>query len=121
MKVCGVWIGAADDGGLDGGPYWVDLTASNPPKRVRPYGDRGVPAGTHFKVSPSCATGAVVTSRPANAATVAVEAPAADGRAAEILVQLRPAHDAVTINAQEPGGRTVTVTLATATSPDTPH
>ncbi len=123
MKVCGVWIGAGDDGGEGAGPYWVDLTAAKPPPAVQQYGALNLPSasGTSFKVSSNCAVGAVVTAKPQDAATVTVEAKAADGNAAEVFVQLLPGHDSVAFQADEPGKRSVTVTMTRSPPPPTAH
>ena len=123
MKVCGVWIGAGDDGGAGGGPYWVDLTAADPPTAVQQYGapQNTAASGTSFKVSKSCTAGAIVTATPDRAATVTIEAKASDGNAAEVFVALLPGHDSVAIQAVEPGNRAVTVTMTRSAPPPTAH
>ena len=73
-----------------GGPYYVDLTAKNPPTSVVAYAVGVRDDGTVIRVSRDCSVGARVGVAPTGSATLTNVVTAKDGRAEAVRVAVSP-------------------------------
>jgi hypothetical protein len=107
--ICGTKFG--HPAAVAGGPFYVDLTAKNPPASVLAYAV-GVPNdGNVIRISPDCNAGAKIDVAPLNSAQVTPFVKAKDGLSEAVRVAVQPGAPQATITVVRSGAPDLVLTL----------